>query len=271
MNSMVPIVLAAQTGVPVVDGDLIGRAFPEIQLTVLTMHGIGASPMAIGDERGNVSILGTVDNHWMERVARAISVAFGAIAVGAAYVISGRQAKDLTLRGTLTYAERIGRETRKARDGKRDPLAALVDVTAGTVLFRGKIVDVDRRTQRGWALGTATLDGVDTDAGRTLTLRFQNENLAADVDGEIVASVPDLITVIDAETGAAITTEQLRYGFRVVVLGMPCHPVWRTEVGLALGGPAHWGYEHAYAPLAGDYPPARAGWIEPTVRADAVA
>src|SRR5262249_28992419 len=111
MNSMVPIVLPAQTGVPVLHGDPIGRAFPEIQRTVLAMHGVGASPMAIGDERGNVSILGTIDNHWMERVARAIAVSFGAIAVGAAYTISGRQAKDLTLRGTLAYAERIGRET----------------------------------------------------------------------------------------------------------------------------------------------------------------
>jgi DUF917 family protein len=269
-NSMVPIVLAAQTGVPVVDGDLIGRAFPEIQLTSLTMHGIGASPMAIGDERGNVSILGTVDNVWMERLARSISVSFGAIAAGAAYTISGRQTKDFTLRGTLSYAEQIGRATRLAREEHRDPLAAVLDTTDGTALFRGKIVDVDRRTAQGWALGTATLDGTDEDAGRRLTLRFQNENLVAELDGSVVASVPDLITVIDAETGAAITTEQLRYGFRVVVLGMACHPVWRTDVGLALGGPTHWGYEHAYAPLAGDYPPARAGWTEPTVSAASI-
>jgi DUF917 family protein len=271
MNSMIPIVLAAQTGVPVVDGDLIGRAFPEIQLTSLTMHGIGASPMAIGDERGNVSIIGTVDNMWMERIARSIAVSFGAIAAGAAYTISGRQTKDLTLRGTLGFAERIGRDTRLAREEHRDPLGALLDATNGTALFTGKIVDVDRRTAQGWALGTATLEGIDEDAGGRMTLRFQNENLVAELDGSVVASVPDLITVIDAETGAAITTEQLRYGFRVVVLGMPCHPVWRTDVGLALGGPTHWGYEHPYAPLAGDYPPARGGWTEPTVSPEAVA
>ena len=265
MNSMIPIVLAAQTGVPVVDGDAIGRAFPEIQLTSLTMHGIGASPMAIGDERGSVSILSTIDNYWVERLARSISVAFGAICVGAAYPISGRQCRELTLVGTIGYAESIGRATRLALEEKRDVIQAMLDVTNGTLLFRGKIVDVDRRTQHGWALGTATLEGIADDAGRTMTLRFQNENLVADLDGELAATVPDLITVIDADTGAAITTEQLRYGFRVVVLGMPCHPVWRTDAGLALGGPRHWGYEHAYAPLPGDYPPARAGWTQPTV------
>jgi uncharacterized protein len=263
-NSMVPIVLAAQARIPVVDGDLIGRAFPEIQLTSLTMHGVGASPMAIGDERGNVAILALVDNHWIERVARVLSVEFGAICVGAAYPVSGRQTRELTLRGTIAYAERIGRETRRALDEKQDPLRALLDVTEGTLLFRGKIVDVERRTQAGWALGTATLQGMDEDAGRTMSLRFQNENLAAEVDGELVAIVPDLITIVDAETAAAITTEHLRYGFRVAVVGMACHPIWRTEVGLALGGPGHWGYELEYVPLPGDFPPARAGWTEPS-------
>jgi DUF917 family protein len=266
-NSMVPIVLAAQAGIPVVDGDLIGRAFPEIQLTSLTMHGIGASPMAIGDERDNVTILNMIDNHWIERVARAISVSFGAICAGAAYAISGRQARDFTLRGTIDYAERIGREIRLAAAEKRDALQALLEVTDGSVLFRGKIVDVDRRTQQGWALGNAVLDGIDADAGRTMTLRFQNENLVAAVDDAIVASVPDLITVIDAESGNAIMTEQLRYGFRVVVIGMACHPVWRTEAGLALAGPGHWGYENEYVPLAGEYPPARAGWTKPSAGA----
>jgi DUF917 family protein len=270
-NSMVPIVLAAQAGIPVVDGDLIGRAFPEIQLTSLTMHGIEASPMAIADERDNVSILNMVDNHWIERVARAISVSFGAICAGAAYAISGRQTKDLTLRGTIDYAERIGREIRLAAAEKRDALQALLDVTNGSVLFRGKIVDVDRRTQHGWALGTAVLEGIDGDAQRTMTLRFQNENLVAAVDGAVVASVPDLITVIDADTGNAIMTEQLRYGYRVVVIGMACHPIWRTEAGLALAGPAHWGYENEYAPLAGEYPPARGGWTAPSVAPEALA
>jgi len=267
-NSMVPIVLAAQAGIPVVDGDLIGRAFPEIQLTSLTMHGIGASPMAIGDERDNVSILTMIANHWIERVARAISVSFGAICAGAAYPISGRQTKDFTLRGTIDYAERIGREIRLAVTEKRDALQALLDVTDGSVLFRGKIVDVDRRTQQGWALGNAVLEGIDDDAGRTMTLRFQNENLVAAADDAIVASVPDLITVIDADTGHAIMTEQLRYGYRVEVIGMACHPIWRTEAGLALAGPAHWGYENEYAPLAGEYPPARGGWTAPSVAAE---
>jgi DUF917 family protein len=61
--------------------------------------------------------------------------------------------------------------------------------------------------------------------------------------------VPDLITILDAESGQAITTEHLRYGFRVIVLGVPCDEKWRTEAGVALGGPRHFNYDIDYVPL----------------------
>ena len=55
----------------------------------------------------------------------------------------------------------------------------------------------------------------------SLVLQIQNEHLVAIRDGEVVCSVPDLIVVMDAENGGPITTEELRYGFRVVVIGAP--------------------------------------------------
>ena len=84
-----------------------------------------------------------------------------------------------------------------------------------------------------------------------LVIHFQNEALMAIRDGEAVVSVPDLIVVLDAETGQPITTEALRYGFRVVVLAIPCDPKWRTPAGLALVGPRYFGYDVDYAPALG--------------------
>jgi len=62
--------------------------------------------------------------------------------------------------------------------------------------------------------------------------------------------VPDLITVLDAETGEPVTTEALRYGFRVAVVGMPCAEAWRSAEALALVGPRVFGYDVDYRPLA---------------------
>jgi uncharacterized protein len=248
-NSMIPMSLGARVGLPVVDGDLIGRAFPEIQLTTLTLHGLHASPFALADEHGNGVVLNVTDNFWAERIARAISIEFGAICVGIAYPISGAQAKTATLHGTVSHAGSIGRSVREAKAHKLDLIDAVLHITGGVILFRGNIVDVLRRTQHGWAVGEAKIAGSDEFSGSALNLRFQNENLVAVRDGEMVASVPDLITILDAETGAAITTENLRYGFRVAVIGIACAPIWRTPAGLALAGPQHWGYAVDYVPV----------------------
>lgn len=249
VNSMVPLALGALLGKPVVDADCMGRAFPEGQLVTLTLDGIGLCPMAIADERGNAVILNAIDNFWMERFGRSVAVDFGAIAAGVGAPLTARQVRESTILGSLSYAERIGRAIREAHAAKADGVAAIVRETNGRVIFRGKIVDVQRRIERGWTLGEAALEGLGDDAGHGMVVRFQNENLVAIRDGAIVASVPDLITMLDVETGEAITTEHLRYGYRVVVLGIPCDPKWRTAPGIALAGPRHFGYDIDYEPL----------------------
>ena len=46
-----------------------------------------------------------------------------------------------------------------------DPVAAILSVEPGKVLFRGKVVDVDRRTTEGFLRGTARVAGIDDDRG----------------------------------------------------------------------------------------------------------
>jgi DUF917 family protein len=92
--------------------------------------------------------------------------------------------------------------------------------------------------------------GTGRDAGTRSTLSFQNENLVFWREGKPEVTVPDLITVVDEQTGLPITTEALKYGLRIAVLGFPCHPQWRTPEGLALVGPRYFGYEIDYVPLA---------------------
>jgi uncharacterized protein len=60
---------------------------------------------------------------------------------------------------------------------------------------------------------------------------------------------PDLIAVLDAETGLPITTEGIRYGARCVVIGIPCNPKWRTAKGIETVGPKYFGYDVDYVPV----------------------
>lgn len=249
INSTIPITLAAQLRMPLLDLDGMGRAFPEIQMVTHSLFGITATPFTMADEKGNSAVLSTIDNRWMETFARSIAVNMGATAHIAAYAASGKQQKEAAVLGTISLAETIGREIRAARSAHLDVVERICAVTNGFIVFHGKIVDVQRRTVAGFARGEALLDGIGEDTGQKMTIQFQNENLIAQRDGEVVVSVPDLITMVEDETGEPVTTEGLRYGYRVKVLGIPCHPHWRTPKGLEVVGPRYFGYNIDYVPV----------------------
>lgn len=245
VNSTIPIVAAAELGLPLVDGDLMGRAFPELQMVMPSLAGIPGTPMSIADEKGNTGILDTVDNHWSERLARSLTIDMGCSAIISNFAMDGATFRAHCVPGTLSLCRRLGHAVETARAARRSAVDAVVDVLGGRVIHTGKVVDVVRRTVTGFARGTATLAPLG-DADGTLTLEFQNEHLLATrhtpAGDEIEVSTPDLIIVLDAETGEPITTETLRFGQRVTVIGAPCDPRWHTPAGVELVGPRYFGY-----------------------------
>ncbi len=254
INSTLPIAAAARLRLPLVDADGMGRAFPEVQMCTPTIYGISATPMALADEKGNTAVIETIDNRWTERISRSITIEFGCTALIALYPMTGAQARESLIPATLLLAEDLGRLVRRGRG-----IDGLLERLRGHRLFEGKVADVERRTVGGFARGEARIEGTDGDAGSTLSIRFQNEHLVAVRDGEVVATVPDLIIVLDAETGEPITTEELRYGFRVAVVAAPCDERWRTEAGLELVGPRYFGYDVEYVPIEERAAASRAG------------
>lgn len=249
LNSSTPFTVAAELGIPLVDADLMGRAFPEIQMVTATLYGIKATPMAIADEKGNHCIINTFNNRWTETFARTIAIDMGCAAYIGLFVMSGKQLREAAVSGTISVVESIGQTMRAAHAMHEDPIEAVRAATRGHVIWKGKIADLDRRTETGFARGTAVIDGVEEYEGRSLEIDFQNEFLIARAGNNVIATTPDLITVLDAEAGNAITTESLRYGYRVVVLGMPCDPRWRTPEGIELAGPGYFGYDATYIPI----------------------
>ena len=88
VNSMLPIAAAARLGLPLVDCDGMGRAFPELQMVTFTIGGGSATPMAMVDEKGNLLHLphryqqmdgrnGTSCYHGLRRLCVRIAVRHG--------------------------------------------------------------------------------------------------------------------------------------------------------------------------------------------------
>lgn len=244
VNSTIPIAAAAVLGLPLIDADGMGRAFPELQMVLPTLYGVMASPLAFGDEKGNVGVLNTVDNSWTERIARVACVEMGCSVMIAGFPMSGLQAHEALVADSLSLCLSLGEGIANAREAKVDAVGFAVELLRGRELFAGKVVDVHRATTTGFARGSATVLGLNPDgAEASLRLSFQNEHLVATLNGTTLVTTPDLIMVLDHDSGEPITTEGLRYGQRVRVIAAPSDDRWHSPAALAMVGPGYFGYD----------------------------
>jgi DUF917 family protein len=136
------------------------------------------------------------------------------------------------------------------------------------VLFCGKIIAVERRLYKGHSYGEITIRQIQDNeledrytrtavaTGGFLIIPFKNENIYAkhiteDGKEDFIATVPDLISVLDTHSGNALGVPEYRYGVMVTVLGITCSPRWTdTPKGLEIGGPKAFGYDDIeYKPL----------------------
>lgn len=254
LNSLVPIAAAARVGIPVVNVDGMGRAFPGLQQDTYCMAGVPTTPMAFVDEKGNRALIETIDNDWTEAIGRAVTTACGGALINLGATMSGAKMKECAVRDTVDLAQRLGRVIRTAKQARGCTPREFFLRESGAFLFlHAKVSDVLRETRGGYNFGRAVLEGVGEDRGRAGSVVFQNENLYAEVAGRVAASVPDLVCLVDAETFVPVTTEALRYGKRVLLVGLPCDAAWRTPEGLALGGPAFFGFDMPYVAVEQSY------------------
>lgn len=255
-NSISPIIVALQAGLPVVDGDGMGRAFPEMQMDTFAIYGVHPTPAAVSDIRGHVAVFDEISSgHDLERYVRTLTVQMGGGAGLTGPLMTGADIRRTAVQGTLSFAVRLGEAVIAARKAHSNPVTAASEMTGGQLLMTGKITDVERRFVAGFARGHLKLAGTGAYEGHDYSIDFQNENLVLqDEYGTTLCSVPDLICIVDAETAEPISTETLRYGLRVAVIGIPAPQLIATPEALEVVGPAAFGYpEVEYRPLDGVY------------------
>lgn len=253
INSTIPLVLGARLGIPVINADGMGRAFPEVQMVTYGIGGNNISPIVVANEFGDVVEITARTSLVGERLARSVVAEMGGAAQVALYPMSGLAAKRTAIPDTLTLALDIGRAmTINSEEEPEDRLFAelgeLAEPRHGLVIFTGKVSDVQRKTHGGFITGNVILERLQ-DATDKLEIVFQNENLAAYHNGVPVALTPDIITIVDSETAEPITTENLKFGQRVKVLGISAPDLMVTPEAIKVVGPRAFGIDLDYAPL----------------------
>lgn len=246
-NSMFPLALGARSGIPVIDGDGMGRAFPHLEMTTFSVYGCSACPSLLMDDSGNVVHVHTTSDRIAEDVVRAVCASLGSMIYGSFYPMSGTQVKEFAVHDTISHTLEIGRRIRTARECQTDPIRELLEFLDepaqhrhARMLFNGRIVDVRHETRDGWHCGQVLINSGRGDEPE-FSIEIQNEYLIARRDGRVVTLVPDLIAVLDAESAEPLTAEMLSYGQRVTVLGYSAAPIMRRAEGLKVFGPRMFG------------------------------
>jgi DUF917 family protein len=246
-NGLHAIMVAAATGLPAIDADAMGRAYPEAQMTSFAVADLQCYPLAISDIRDNEVIIHKAHSwKWMERISRRICTEFGSQASTCKAPRSGKEVRDHGILYTGSKAISLGKAVLKARQNHVNPVDAILDECWGNRVFTGKVTDVERRTTGGFLRGRTVLEGLGENTGEKFDLDFQNEFSVGSRNGEAIVMTPDLICVVDSISGDGIGTESIRYGQRVDVLALPAPEVFLSARGLELVGPRAFGFDFDY-------------------------
>lgn len=255
LNTPVMLTLAARMGIPVIDGDALGRSAPETQMTSFIGHGISLTPMPLIDFYGNVVIVQeAVDPTYPDQIGRYIVTHGGGLGANNHYPMTGEQAKQAVIPNTISGALRLGCSVLNARQEDRDPIAAIEEALGGKLLHVGEITAMREEESLGFYFTTASITGRGPSRGHGGELIIKNETMMLAVDGEPKAYFPDLVLLLEPDTGRGIMSVELEKGTPVALVGVPCHPrlrrALRTPLGEVAFSPARYGCgEHAFTPI----------------------
>jgi len=148
----------------------------------------------------------------------------------------------------------VGRAFRQAAMADEDTAAATAAAAGGGVSFRGRVSAFSWEERDGFTWGELEIAGEHADAGSAYRVWSKNENLMAWRDGEPDLTAPDLICCFSGETGQPIANPNHEVGRAVTVVGLPAATAWRTERGIAVFGPRHFGFDVDYTPVESRLP-----------------
>lgn len=253
-NSLIPIVAAAAAGIPVIDGDGMGRALPEVQMMTYSIAGYSPTPSIAVDYAGNTVAFEGISVLEYEKQIRDFSMARGGIVTTVEFAMSARQLRQCLVADTVSLAIAIGEILRRERGNASqlvEKLQAVFEPTSYgkmSIIFSGTVADVSTSVIGGYDIGYILLRA-DNNTEQQVRVDVKNEYLTVWEGDRLLVSVPDLITIVDTETGQPINSERLSFGQRVTIIGIGCPPHFRTPDALAVVGPRCFGFDFDFTSI----------------------
>lgn len=240
LNALTGLLAALELDLPFVDADLMGRALPRLNQFSTAVAGRPTSPCALAEPGGQVVVIDGAGASDLERAARAVVATTGGWGVVALPPMRRDEVADACITGSLRRALTLG-DAALALPAMA-PSAELESALRTTYLAGGRVVDVTHRPLAG-GFGRGSAVVVDAATHAVARVEMENEYLLVLVDGDVVATCPDIIGVLDRRSGAPIPVEELRRGVEVALVVLPSPEWWRRSEHLTHVGPRAFGFD----------------------------
>lgn len=218
MNALAALPLA--NDLQLVDVDLMGRALPRLDQFTLLADDVPGLVVAISAWTSGTLLMTDVRPADVEQVLRA---AFQAAGGWAGMVIGGFCVGDLTehgIPGGLARALGLGTVWGTGQEAIESRAAAI----GAQLLGVGRVMSVEHDASD---VRIRTF-GIAAPGGALLRVITRDETLACMVDGRVVARAPQIIDVVEPQSGAVLQVDDITVGKSVAVLAID-EPAWWTE------------------------------------------
>ena len=247
-NTAAPMFIAAMKDGYIVDGDIAGRAVPEVTNSTYYIEGLPAAPIAVSNEFGEGFMIENIhDDERSEEVLRSISQVSRNTIAAVDHALPFSALKKALIPGTLSKALSLGETYRMTKQEGQNVGQAIAETSGGRIVFSGTVISIDWANVDGFTEGHVLIEsGQDV-----MKIWFKNENLVAWLNDEVYMTLPDLICIFDDEKNTITTTPNFEKGMKVSVLVMDAPEPFKTEKGLSAFGPKRFGFDFDYMPALG--------------------
>ncbi|MDN3015511.1 DUF917 domain-containing protein [Paenibacillus sp. BSR1-1] len=257
VNGLAPILTAFLNHLPVVDGDYMGRAFPEISMTTFHLNQNSISPLVLLAEETRTIIQRVEDIQLVSETAKDFMMKNGGNVHFAGFGAKASKVKASMIPGSLYLIFRLGKAlTKELRvSEKMEEMMAVFDNSLygkPIPIISGVVSEVSRWFESESLIGKFAVDGQSSFSNKKVEIEFRNEFISIK-EKNYICTTPDLILVLDAEKLSPYNVSEIQRGLSVIILAVPAPNILRTKEMLEYVGPRNFNLAVSYQPLQGEH------------------
>ncbi len=251
-----PVILSAgaRLGIPVVDGDAVGRAAPETHMTSFIGHGVSLTPMPLVNAKGAVVIVKSSDSLTLpDDVGRFLVSTHPGFMANAHYPMNGVDLKRTVIPHTISESIEWGHFLASLEGSAEAKLSAICERFSAMPLIYGRVESMTGENRGGFYHARTQIGGLGAFEGHAVEIRIKNEFMLARRDGQVVTVFPDLIMMLDPKTNEGVLTPDIDEGREVIAFVRPCHDrlraAMRSDIGAAAFSSKRYDEDVPYTPV----------------------